>query len=233
MQHAVVVEQTTRTPLRIFARANAPATGKVSLIVGSALLTILSFPDFDVWPLAWVGLVPLLIVITQSSKALRSFLLGWLWGVVFFYGTCWWLTYPMIHYGHLSSWLAYPLLILPVALVAIFPGLFSAALTRLVARFGFAALFTAPLIWVSLEWARYVVTGQVWNALGYSQAFHPLLIQSARWGGVYAISFLILMTNAALTFGLLRPTLPAISFSLGFLTIAALVTTVAFIQARS
>src|SRR5207302_604721 len=114
--------------------------------------------------------------------------------------------------AHLSSdplrehraWLAYPLLILPVALVAIFPGLFSAVLTRLVSRFGSAALFVAPLSWPPLEWARYTVTGQVWNALGYSQAFHPMLIQPARWGGVYAISFLILTTNVALAFIFLR-----------------------------
>src|SRR5437016_5123331 len=213
--------------------AHASALAEVSVVTSSALLTILSFPDFDLWPLAWVGLVPLLIVIVQPTKASRVFLLGWLWGIVFFYGTCWWLTYPMIHYAHIAPWLAYPLLILPVALVAIFTGLFSAALARSVARFGSAALFVAPVVWASLEWARYVVTGQVWNALGYSQAFHPMLIQPARWGGVYAISFLILTTNIALAFIFLRRTMLAISFSLGILIFAAILTAAAFVQGRS
>ena len=42
------------------------------------------------------------------------------------------------------------------------------------------------------------LTGQLWNAIGYSQAYHPSLIQSARWGGVYAVGFLIVAVNAAL-----------------------------------
>src|SRR6266571_7806424 len=144
-----------KPPMEMSIRAHAPALAEVSVVTSSALLTTLSFPDFDLWPLAWVGLVPLLIVIVQPTKASRAFLLGWFWGIVFFYGTCWWLTYPMIHYAHIAPWLAYPLLVLPVALVAIFPGLFSALLIRLVTRFGFAALFIAPLTWVSLEWMRY------------------------------------------------------------------------------
>src|SRR6266567_242971 len=222
-----------KPPMEMSIGTHAPALAEVSVVTSSALLTILSFPDFDLWPLAWIGLVPLLIVIVQPNKASRAFLLGWLWGIVFFYGTCWWLTYPMIHYAHIAPWLAYPLLVLPVALVAIFSGLFSAALTRLVARFGSAALFVAPLSWAALEWARYVVTGQVWNALGYSQAFHPMLIQPARWGGVYAISFLILTTNVALAFIFLRRTMLAIFFSLGILIFAAILTTAAFVQGRS
>src|SRR5262249_20492846 len=43
------------------------------------------------------------------------------------------------------------------------------------------------------------VTGQLWNALGYSQAYHPFLIQPARWGGVYLVSFLIVAINAVVT----------------------------------
>src|SRR5205823_3789202 len=185
-------------------RAGVPTLAEASLSIASALLLVLSFPDFDLWWLAWVGLVPLLVAVTRMSETGRAFLLGWLWGIVFFYGTCWWLTYPMIHYAHISAWLAYPLLVLPVALVAIFPGFFSVALIRLITRFGFAALFIAPLTWVSLEWMRYTVTGQVWNALGYSQAFHPVLIQSARWGGVYVVSFLIVSTNGVLAYALIR-----------------------------
>src|SRR5437870_6559950 len=96
-------------------RSQIPTLAESLVATASALLLVLSFPDFDLWPLAWIGLVPLLVVIAQPLKPARSFLLGWLWGVVLFYGTCWWLTYPMIHYGHISSWLAYPLLTLPVA----------------------------------------------------------------------------------------------------------------------
>src|SRR5260221_10890924 len=179
-------------------RASLPTPAEASLVSGSALLTVLSFPDFDLWFLAWISLTPLLIVIARSTTTRRAFVVGWLWGTTFFYGTCWWLTYPMIHYAHISAWLAYPLLLFPILLVALFPALCCAFAPGLIARFGFNALILIPFVWISFDWLRYVVTGQVWNAIGYSQAFHPMMIQTARWGGVYAVSFVILLSNAAI-----------------------------------
>src|SRR6266536_2460986 len=139
-------------------RAGIPTLAEVSLAVGSALLLVLSFPDFDLWPLAWIGLVPLLVVVAQARTRSTAFVLGLLWGTIFFYGTCWWLTYPMIHYGGVSKWLAYPLLLLPVILVSIFPALACASISLVIKRFGSDAIFTAPILWVSFDWLRYVVT---------------------------------------------------------------------------
>jgi len=182
-----------------FIRGCVPTLAEAALASVSALLTILSFPDFDLWFLAWIGLAPLLLAVALTQNALRASVLGWLYGTVFFYGTCWWLTYPMIHYARISPWLAYPLFLLPVAFVALFPAVFCGLLARIIERYGTAAIYVAPLIWISIEWLRYVTTGQLWNALGYSQAFHPMLIQPARWGGVFLVSFLIVVSNAAIT----------------------------------
>src|SRR6266478_3953470 len=114
------------------ARVQVPPLAEVSWVIASALLLVLSFPDFELWPLAWSGLAPFLVIIAKPLRAARALMLGWLWGAIFFYGTCWWLTYPMIHYAHISAWLAYPLLLAPIALVAAFPALFSLSLSRLV-----------------------------------------------------------------------------------------------------
>ncbi len=205
-------------------RAGIPTLAEVSLAVGSALLLVLSFPDFDLWPLAWIGLVPLLVVVAQARTRSTAFVLGLLWGIIFFYGSCWWLTYPMIHYGHLPAWLAYLLLIFPVLLVGVFPALTCAFLAHLISRFGSSALLAAPFIWISLEEARYGITGQVWNTIGYSQAFHPSLIQSARWGGVYAVGFVLLLANSAIAFVLLRRTIASALGSLLLLILIALFT---------
>jgi apolipoprotein N-acyltransferase len=205
MHEAVAVEAPNRKrSIVTLIRASVPTLAEVSLTIASALLLILSFPDFDLWFLAWIGLAPLIMLVVLVPNPGRAFLLGLLWGTVFFYGTCWWLTYPMIHYGHISPWLAYPLFFLPIVLVALFPALFCFLLARIIAQFGLAAIFAAPLLWVACEWLRYAVTGQLWNALGYSQAFHPWLIQSARWGGVYAVGFLLLLANCALASLLMR-----------------------------
>ena len=111
--------------------------------LGSSLLLILAFPDFEIWLLAAVGLIPLLVVIGKRPRPLRSFFLGWLTGTVFFYGSCYWLTYSMIHYGGIPTGLAY-LLLIPVPLVVgLFPGLFALVLARAIRRWGMTAMLAA------------------------------------------------------------------------------------------
>src|ERR1051326_8687629 len=197
MTKSAVMRSSSRSSLARALREAIPSPAEASLVAGSALLNVLAFPDFKLWFLAWISLAPLLVVVARTRSTLRGLVAGWLWGVIFFYGTCWWLTYPMIHFAGISAWLAYPLFLLPVMLVALFPALFAGLLARVIHRFGDFGLLLAPLIWVSTELLRYAVTGQLWNAVGYSQAFHPWLIQTARWRGVYATSFLIVAGNVA------------------------------------
>src|SRR5215813_6168223 len=179
----------------------------------STLLLIFSFPDFDLWFLAWIAFVPLLLAIAQQPRWRGAFLLGWFTGSDFFYATCYWLSYSIIHYGRLSTWLAYAAVIPGAVVLGLFPGLFAAIQARLIRLWGLKALVASPFMWVALEWARLSVTGQLWNAIGYSQAFHPSLIQIARWGGVYAVGFLIVTVNAAIVFALVSRTSKAVVVS--------------------
>lgn len=193
-----------REKFRAQVRTCVPARSHAALAVFSAFLLILSFPDFNLWPLAWVGLVPLLVAVTRVGRARQAFVLGWLAGALFFYGSCWWLTHSMIHYGGLPRPLAYALLVPVVITVGLLPATFACALARLCERWGVYALAAAPALWAASEWARLGATGQLWNAIGYSQAFHPALIQTATWGSVYAIGFLIVAINAAIALLYLR-----------------------------
>ena len=47
-------------------------------------------------------------------------ILGWVTGSVFFYASCYWLTYSMIHYGGLPVIVAYLLLIPGALIVGVF-----------------------------------------------------------------------------------------------------------------
>jgi apolipoprotein N-acyltransferase len=128
---------------------------------------------------------------------MQAFLLGWLFGWVFFFGSCYWLTYSIIHYGGFSPLVAYALLIPGAVVLGVFPATFALLITQVIKRWGSSAVLLVPLFWAPIEWARLAVTGQLWNAIGYSQAFHPALIGTARWGGVYAVGFLIVLVNSA------------------------------------
>jgi apolipoprotein N-acyltransferase len=99
---------------------------------------------------------------------------------------------------------AYLLLIPGAIVIGVFPGLFACVLALAIRRWGSIALVLAPVCWPALEWLRLGVTGQLWNALGYSQAYNHILIQAAKWGGVYAVSFLIVIVNSAIALLLVK-----------------------------
>ena len=195
------------------AQVEAPALVDWAAAVATALLLIFSFPNFDLAPLAWVGLVPLLVVIARRPNPVRALILGWTAGTIFFYGSCYWLTYSMIHYGGLPAVVAYLLLVPGAIVVGLFPGLFAVVLAVIVRRWGPTLVLLSPFIWVATEYARLGVTGQLWNAIGYSQAYTPLLIEAAAWGGVYAVSFVIVSVNTALALVVLRRTKKHVALS--------------------
>lgn len=229
MQEAFAAEA-PRNPswlIRITSRVRSEAPTLVDWCgaMSTALLLIVSFPNFDFPALAWIALVPLLIVLARTPSPTRAFILGWAAGSLFFYASCYWLTYSMIHYGGLSTWVAYVLLAPGALVVGLFPALFAFLLSTAIRRWGLAAILFAPLFWVTSEWLRLEVTGQLWNALGYSQAqfYDALLIQPARWGGVYAISFLILVVNSSIALAVLSRKALTVSLSCALIGAVSLV----------
>jgi apolipoprotein N-acyltransferase len=177
--------------------------------IGWALLSggllVLAFPPFEWSLLAWVGLTPLLIALAHEKLTLKQSLwLGELTGLVFLYGSCHWLSFSMVHYGGLPPVLAYALLLIPGLVLGAFYALFSGAVWAALRRRGAVGIWSAPALWVLAEWLRLEGTGIGWNALGYSQAFHPRVIQLAECTGVYGVSFLLVLVAAGLTYGILR-----------------------------
>ncbi len=202
--------------LRALARAVQsvlPSLADCALALLSAVLLILSFPNFDLWPLAWFALVPLLLIAVRRNPW-PTFFAGWIFGVLFFYCSCYWLTYSMINFGGFPTWLAYLALLPGAIVIGIFPALFAHVLARAVGRWGTVATFLAPVAWIAFEWGRLQCTGQLWNALGYSQAYQPLLIGTARLGGVYAVGFLIVLVNASIAFAILKRDLRSLIIAL-------------------
>ncbi len=173
-----------------------PTWKNAALAVLSAVLLILSFPDFEFSFLAWFSLIPLLWAVERENEsAARSFVLGWLWGFVFFSGTCWWLTFAPINYAGFPSPIAYLLLFCVTAIVGIFPAIFAAILSTLRRRFGSVAFLAAPFVWVFTEFLRYWVTGNNWNSIGYSQFTNEGFLSCAATGGALLSSFLVAVLN--------------------------------------
>ena len=107
-------------------RVKLPSVKNSLLAALSAILLTLAFPDFEFWFLAWFALVPLFYAVgREKASAIKSFVLGWIFGTVFFFGTCWWLTYAPVNYGGVPVIIAYLLLFMATLFVGLFPAVFS------------------------------------------------------------------------------------------------------------
>ena len=175
-----------------------PSGRSALLAVLSAVLLILAFPGFEWRYVTWCALVPLLWAANREQGSLvGSFLTGWLFGTCFFAGSCWWLTYSPINYAGFPVPLAYFLLVCVCLIVGVFPAIFVATLSTLLKKLGVYAMFSAPFIWTFTEFLRFWITGNNWNAIGYSQAFSGPYFSLAQVGGVLMVGFALVTINTA------------------------------------
>jgi apolipoprotein N-acyltransferase len=170
---------------------------KLILAAASGILLTLSFPKTGISFLAWFALVPLFAA-SRNLSYKDSFSLGLLTGLAHYLTLMYWLAHTMTTYGHLPFYVSLPILFLLSFYLALYIALFSMTVTRLCATPIFL-FFTAPLIWVSLEYIRsFLFTGFPWELLGYSQFNMLDIIQISDIFGVYGISFCIVIVNTTL-----------------------------------
>ncbi len=176
-----------------------PSFSNLLWAVNSAILLVFAFPDFDFWFLAYVALIPLFYAIDQEKQSTaKSFVLGWIWGICFFFAGCSWIAFPMKTYAGIPSVIAYAMALCVMIIVGLFPAIFAAIFASLLKRFGTWAVLFTPFIWVFTEFLRFWLTGNNWNAIGYSQAFSGLFMSLSSIGGVLFTSFIIIFINVKL-----------------------------------
>jgi apolipoprotein N-acyltransferase len=177
----------------------------------SAGLLELPFPlagPLPIWRsiFAWFALVPLLwallspACVEQAPPLRRGFLLGYLCGVLWFGGNCYWVRDTMKQYGDMPLG-APTLLLLAFSLyLGLYFGLFGfcVALVRRATGSTRWTLAAVPFLWVAMELAAARITSFPWDQLGYSQVDYALLTRLAPWTGVYGISFLLMAANATI-----------------------------------
>ena len=165
----------------------------------SAGLLALAFPAADLWPLAFVALVPLLVA-TAGAPPAGALAVGGLSGTAFAAAHLWGLTVAMAEFGGIARPLTALLLLLLAVYVGAYVGVFAAGWAWSARLPPVARLLFAGALWAALEYARtHLLTGFPWAFLAYTQYRNIPLIQVAAWTGVYGVSFLVALANLALT----------------------------------
>ena len=161
-------------------------------------LTFLAYPyrttpDSEIWPLAWIALVPLLLSLRGVSGR-RAFLYGAIYGSVVNCGGFWWMSGMFEEFGHLPALVAWTLTILNGVYQGLMFALFAWCAVWLGRK---AGRLPGPLVLASAFTALEYLYPMIFPwYLGNSQ--HPFrwFVQVADIGGVYGVSFLVLLGNA-------------------------------------
>src|SRR5258708_4754641 len=181
------------------------------LVVLSAILQIVIFPLPNLYTLSWIAVAPLVVALLRArrpetlqlqagmkllpAKPVQGFLLGYVCGVLWYSGTCYWIYSTMKQYGGIGTPGAAGLLLLFSLYLGLYHGAFGLIICLLAKRSLRTALVFSPFAWVAVELARARITGFPWDLLGTVQVDNIPLARISTITGVYGISFEIIVVN--------------------------------------
>jgi apolipoprotein N-acyltransferase len=157
------------------------------LAIISGVLLALSMPRPGIWPIAWVGLAPLIVAL-HNARARDAVLYGFIAGLVYFGAILYWISI----FGYLP-W------ILVAIKESIFYAAFALAASRLLpGKTGLKGYLIVPSVWTALQWLRSLGTyGFTWGSFAHSQAANFVVLQLASVAGPWLIDFSICFINLA------------------------------------
>ncbi len=168
----------------------------------SAVLLFAAGEPLGLGPLAWVALVPLFAAILASPTRRRGFILGLIFGVVYFGAHLAWIS--------LFGWMAWSALTLVLALYVCIGTLVAGAVAMPSARGRRFAPVLVAGAWTGAELLRerWPYGGYSWGSLGTTQDTVPVVRWLAGVVGVYGLSFLLAFAAAAIASALVRRRVP-------------------------
>jgi apolipoprotein N-acyltransferase len=175
------------------------------LALGSGAALALSFPKYNLWPLAWISLT-MLVLASCGARPLASPLCGFLHGIVFYPVGLPWIDVVMQQYGNVDPWSSAGILGLMATAGGIVCSFFSLGVALASRRSKALACALAPCLWVTLEFARthLPIIGFPWNLTGYAASGNLALVQLTPITGIYGLTFLIAAYGSLLAYAILR-----------------------------
>jgi apolipoprotein N-acyltransferase len=165
------------------------------LVCGAWL--ILAFPAPNLEFLAWFGLVPGLLLIARAPTAREGGMRAWWLGAGYLIAALYWMA-PEIG----------PAVLLVGAVIGVLWVPFGIAAQQLLRPpvtwpRALAALVVVPSCWLLTEWLRsWQALGGPWAVFGVTQWQHPAVLALAAVGGVWLISFALVLANVAIVLAL-------------------------------
>ncbi len=183
----------------IFRRLRTATLKPTGQLILSAVIMQLAFQPIGWALVAWIGLIPLLSVVTKCDTWRAAAKAGFIWGMVFFGLHISWLI-PFIGSHADQAWMGVFPWLFCVVVEAIYPCLF-AVIAWSLSRGSFFSPMLAGAVWAVLEWLRSSgMFGFLWGQLAVSQSRELLILQSVSLLGSWGLSALIVAVNLAIIY---------------------------------
>ena len=174
-----------------------PYPAILALAAMTGALMPLAFAPVSLWPLVFLLLALLLILVETQNSCRRVFFIGWTFGLGYFGFGVYWIYNSLHDFGMAPPVVAGILTGLMIVVLALFVG-FTLSGWKFIQRIkGQQGIWVLPLLWFAFEWLRgWILTGMPWLSVGYSQTESPLA-GYAPLIGVYGLSALCLLLALA------------------------------------
>ncbi len=187
------------------------------LICASGAAAAAAFPKFNLFFLAWVALIPFLLLLSRWSSR-QAFMRGTIAGFFFYAVLLYWIPAVPAYYGGLSPVFSVMIYLLFGLFLGLFWGLFAWSFALVRKKFSLKAYLLAPFLWVTTEYIlTHLFTGFPWGLLGNSQAFNLYFIQLASVTGVYGLSLTIILFQCLICLSALKKNPRLLLLPLGLL----------------
>lgn len=168
-------------------RALAAAISGAALVAG--------FAPYNIFIIPWIALVPLLWSLKGATRGQAAFR-GYIFGVALFACLFWWIAvvgrlgYPA-DIGYVVMCILVPIIFIPWSIPA----------ARLLQRGTAISILACAGAWIILEWLMSQgMFAFPWWQIGNTQAANLVFAQAASIGGVYMLSFFVLLFNIFVLF---------------------------------
>jgi len=166
----------------------------ISFIAGALLVT--AFAPFNFYIISFISL-SVLFYFWVNGTSKTNFYTGFSFGLGLYCAGVSWVYVSLSTYGGMPLWMGAIAVLGFASLLSLFIAVPGYLATRFFKQY---FLLSIPFIWTLFEWGKsWVLTGFPWLDLGYTQT-SSWLLSWAPVGGIYLVSFIVLIISVSLTF---------------------------------
>ncbi|MBP7795631.1 MAG: apolipoprotein N-acyltransferase [Elusimicrobiales bacterium] len=173
----------------------------IALTIFSSFLIFLSYPKISISSLAFVALIPFILVIFNIKSLKNALKYGFVFGFTTYLFLLYWI-YITLRAGDVNLLFSILGLIL-LCLILSVEFIIITIITFYAKQYGTVMMiFVLPSVWVLVDFFKVAITRYIpyfpWFQISYSQWNNPYILNLAYFGQSYSITFLIVFINALL-----------------------------------